>query len=47
MSKIYTRIISLTLLAAFAVVLVGGCNTVKGAGKDTENLGKGVQDAAS
>lgn len=47
MSKVYKQIISLALLAAFSVVLVGGCNTTKGAGKDIEKAGEGIQDAAS
>ena len=47
MTKTYKRLISTALLAAFAVVLVGGCNTTKGAGKDIEKAGEGIQDAAS
>ena len=33
-------------VAATALVVAGGCNTVKGLGKDLENLGRNTQDAA-
>ncbi len=31
---------------AAAVGALSGCNTTEGAGKDLENLGEGIQDAA-
>lgn len=34
----------LTLLAT--VLILAGCNTVEGAGKDVERAGEGIQDAA-
>lgn len=36
------RAIVLTLMASF---LVAGCNTVKGAGRDIESVGKAGEDA--
>ncbi|MDY7117799.1 entericidin A/B family lipoprotein [Halomonas sp. SSL-5] len=40
---------SLTMLMAtlFAVSLLAGCNTIRGAGQDIEQGGEAVQDAAS
>lgn len=39
-----------TLLASLLLVAfvgaISGCNTTEGAGKDIENLGEGIQDAA-
>lgn len=31
---------------AMAVSLIPACNTVEGVGKDTQNAGKGIEDAA-
>lgn len=36
------RVIILALMASF---LVAGCNTVKGAGRDIESVGKAGEDA--
>ncbi len=37
----------LTFLAAVSAVgVIGGCNTVEGAGKDIQAAGEGIQDAA-
>lgn len=33
-------------LAIVAALVLAGCNTVKGAGKDIESAGEAVQDAA-
>jgi predicted small secreted protein len=40
------RNLSILLLALFAATLLGGCNTIEGAGKDIEKAGEEVQDAA-
>lgn len=38
---------SAALLAALAMVMgLAACNTVKGAGKDVEKAGEGIQNAA-
>lgn len=34
------------VLAAAACLSLAGCNTVEGAGKDIENAGEGIQNAA-
>jgi predicted small secreted protein len=39
------RFTALTLLAVFAVVLVG-CNTMEGMGEDIEAGGEAIEDAA-
>ena len=39
------RILSIALLAAFAVSVVG-CNTVKGVGQDVQKAGEKIEDAA-
>lgn len=39
------RLIGAALLASFALVLTG-CNTVQGAGKDVERTGEKIQDAS-
>lgn len=33
------------LVAAFALIALSGCNTVKGIGKDFEAMGESMQDA--
>ena len=38
--------VALALIAATNVLLLAGCNTVDGAGKDIEKAGEGIQDAA-
>lgn len=38
-------ITAVLVLAVWAMTAVG-CNTTQGAGKDIENLGEGIQDAA-
>lgn len=35
--------IALGLMAGIFLISILGCNTMKGAGKDVENAGKGVQ----
>ena len=35
-----------TLLLAAALVLIAGCNTVEGAGKDVKATGQAVENAA-
>jgi predicted small secreted protein len=40
------RNLALLLLALLAATLLGGCNTIEGAGKDIEKAGEEVQDAA-
>ena len=40
------RNISVMLLALMAAMVLGGCNTVEGAGKDIEAAGEEVQEAA-
>ena len=40
------RNLSILLLALMAAMVLGGCNTVEGAGKDIEAAGEEVQDAA-
>ncbi len=41
-----TRNISLLLLALAAAVVLGGCNTIQGAGKDIQKAGEKIEDAA-
>lgn len=43
--KIRTELKLAGLMLAFAAVL-SGCNTVEGAGKDVEEAGEEIQDAA-
>jgi predicted small secreted protein len=40
------RNLSVLLLALMAAMVLGGCNTIEGAGKDVEKAGEEVQDAA-
>ena len=40
------RYLSALLLALMAATVLGGCNTMEGAGKDIEKAGEEVQDAA-
>ena len=40
------RNLSVLLLALMAAMVLGGCNTIEGAGKDIEEAGEEVQDAA-
>jgi entericidin A len=40
------RNLSVLLLALMAAMVLSGCNTVEGAGKDIEKAGEEVQDAA-
>ena len=37
---------TLFLLAAAAVVVLAGCNTMEGAGKDMQKAGQTIEDAA-
>lgn len=41
------RTLALVLVALFSLSLLGGCNTMRGAGQDIEEGGKAVQDAAT
>jgi entericidin A len=41
------RLISLLLLATVSLVLLNGCNTMEGLGKDVEKLGQKIDDKAS
>lgn len=40
------RILSLTLVALFAVSLLSGCNTIRGAGQDIEEGGEAIQESS-
>lgn len=40
------RLVSLLLVSLFTLSLLGGCNTIRGAGQDIERGGEAVQDAA-
>lgn len=40
------RNLSVLLLAMMAAMVLAGCNTVEGAGKDIQKVGEEVQDAA-
>ena len=44
--KNYTRIIAALLFCAFLGTSALGCNTFRGAGKDVERGGQGIQNAA-
>ena len=41
------RDLSLLLLAVLAALVLGGCNTVQGAGKDIQKAGEKIEDAAT
>lgn len=41
------RTLMMLLAALFAVSLLSGCNTIRGAGQDIERGGEAVQEAAS
>ncbi|HMN35311.1 MAG TPA: entericidin A/B family lipoprotein [Chiayiivirga sp.] len=41
-----TRNLRLLLLAIAAAVVLGGCNTIEGAGKDIQKAGEKIEDAA-
>jgi entericidin A len=40
------RNVALLLLVMFSAVLLGGCNTIEGAGKDVQKAGEEIEDAA-
>ena len=40
------RNLTILLLALFSAALLGGCNTVEGAGKDIQKAGEEIEDAA-
>ena len=40
------RNLAILLLALLGATLLGGCNTIEGAGKDIEEAGEEVQEAA-
>lgn len=37
----------IVVLSLFSAVLIGGCNTTKGVGKDIERAGEKIQEKAS
>ena len=41
-----TRNVSLLLLALISAVVLGGCNTIQGAGKDLQKMGEKIEGAA-
>ncbi len=41
-----TRNLRLLLLAIAAAAVLGGCNTIEGAGKDIQKAGEKIEDAA-
>ena len=47
MKRFHKSTLSLLALAAAALFLASGCNTMKGLGKDTEKVGEKIQDKAS
>ncbi|MCL7714601.1 entericidin A/B family lipoprotein [Stenotrophomonas mori] len=40
------RMLMLAMLGLFSVAMLGGCNTVAGAGKDMQKAGQKVEDKA-
>ncbi|MBB5209707.1 entericidin A/B family lipoprotein [Chiayiivirga flava] len=40
------RNVTILLLALAAALVLGGCNTVEGAGKDIKGAGEKIEDAA-
>ena len=40
------KLLTMIVLAVALLIVVQGCNTMKGAGQDIENAGESVQDAA-
>ncbi|MBB3192292.1 entericidin A/B family lipoprotein [Halomonas cerina] len=40
------RMLSLILVALFAASLLGGCNTIRGAGQDIEEGGEAIQESS-
>ncbi|WP_282039972.1 entericidin A/B family lipoprotein [Halomonas alimentaria] len=40
------RTLTMLLAALFAVSLLSGCNTIRGAGQDIERGGEAIQDAS-
>ena len=40
------RNVTILLLAVMAAVVLGGCNTVEGAGKDIQGAGEKIEGAA-
>lgn len=44
--KRYARLLCIPLFIVSCIVLLGGCNTVEGAGRDIEGAGEAVQDVA-
>ncbi|TFH85821.1 entericidin A/B family lipoprotein [Billgrantia azerbaijanica] len=41
------RALALLLIALFTVSLLGGCNTMRGAGQDIEEGGEAIQESAN
>ncbi|MEQ6888365.1 entericidin A/B family lipoprotein [Halomonas sp. CS7] len=41
------RTLALVLVALFTVSLLGGCNTIRGAGQDIEEGGEAIQRSSS
>ncbi len=44
--KAYMRVAAALLVGALIGIGVLGCNTIRGAGRDVEKGGQGIQDAA-
>ncbi|MDT8880608.1 entericidin A/B family lipoprotein [Halomonas saccharevitans] len=40
------RTLALILVALFSVSLLGGCNTIRGAGQDIEEGGEAIQESS-
>ena len=40
------RNVSILLLAVVAALVLGGCNTIEGAGRDIKGAGEKIEDAA-
>lgn len=41
------RVIKMVLLLVLAAVVLGGCNTMEGLGKDVQKLGDKIEDKAA
>ena len=46
MSTLMKRLFAVICIVALAAVALEGCNTIRGAGKDIEAAGQGIQDTA-
>jgi len=41
------RTLALLMISLFTVSLLGGCNTIRGAGQDIEEGGEAIQESAN